>query len=1298
MKNTTTRLRLLILVMAFVYSGLQINAQITSAPLGGNWTDPTTWIGLSVPGPADSVIIASSVAVNSGGASCNGLYISPAGSLFNVGTNNQTLTVNGSITNEGSIGDNYYNFTIFVKGNITQNGIWNNHRIYLDNPASHSVVASQPFANDYINNNQPGNTLYFNSDISLNGVVSNFNNSTIMVAENDSLIVNGGSMAYGNFSLPHFNLKLTSGAYMNNCTFQDVTLWGTIDVMNNVAFNGLTTNNGILENRGTNTYVTAVAGHLINNGTIQNNYYNLLINTSGNITNNGTWSNYTTTLNGITNQEMVFTQPFSGTNLVRTNGDGKIIAQTDLSFINTNIDLNYDTLEFISGMKLSNSAGYIWEAVIVKSNLPALKIEGSNAAYYRNITIDGVDIELLGTINIGTGTNTIKGEATLVSGILQNRETNNQTLYVEGGLINNGSINNNYYNLTLYISGDIENHGTWTNYITNLNGSENQSLICTNFFSGGYFVNTNTDGIVIANSWIGFENTAINFNNDTLLFDNGYELDISGGYLDQVRIIKTNTLSNPFEFEMLNSSYFKRSEFMADSIKLSGVVQFQTTPVSFSGHVVNNGTFRNHGSNNYTATIFGSLTNKGSITNNYYNSTFNVSGDLHNSGTWNNQTVNLNGDDNQQFYFTSAVNFSYLYDINSNGHLIAQTDLEFNDCAIDLNNDTLIFDAGSKLTLNDCVLNEAVIINQSSKSSAPLDLTMTDGSYLTRSKFVSNELNLYGTIQVGTAPIEFYGNVSNYGILQNINSSNYVANFFGDLINMGTIQNNYYVLNLYIHGGITQSGTWINNYTYLEGLTDHDFNFTEEFNGSYLTNNNASANIAAGTNLIFNGTDIDLNGSEISLPDMGLLSVQNGYIVDGSLEGNNLQFHTENAYCTDLIFPDITLFGAVQVGANVSFNGNVINEGTLMNRSGNHYTISVLGDIQNNGTISNNYYNLYVQAHANISNNGSWDNNYTMLDGTVDQYVYIQNGNSIDSQLRIDANYAGSYAWYGGSFIGPLINHPDYFTYGNSQVIYFDDPIDATYFGTFYCTDGGETYSRNIHIMDEPLPLYQLDLTIMLEGPFNGTDMNTDLNANGSLPLVHPYLDYPWNYPGPESVAVIPNIAVVDWINIELRDAVDAASANNSTTIKKYSAFVLNNGQIVGLDGSSLLSFYGPITNDLYVVIRHRNHLDIMSAFALTETGCIYSYDFTYDSWNSYGGPLATKNLIDNITPLYGMMGGDSNKDDTISTDDQYYWMNNAGTPIGYEQPDNNFDGQINNQDKNDSWAENLGATTQYPE
>jgi hypothetical protein len=98
-------------------------------------------------------------------------------------------------------------------------------------------------------------------------------------------------------------------------------------------------------------------------------------------------------------------------------------------------------------------------------------------------------------------------------------------------------------------------------------------------------------------------------------------------------------------------------------------------------------------------------------------------------------------------------------------------------------------------------------------------------------------------------------------------------------------------------------------------------------------------------------------------------------------------------------------------------------------------------------------------------------------------------------------------------------------------------------------------------------------LTVYLEGPFSGSKMNTDLNKAGLIPLSQPYNMPPWNYPGTESVPAIPSENVVDWILIDVRSADSAGAADSSTTFARKTGFLMNNGQIFNLDGSSLLSF-----------------------------------------------------------------------------------------------------------------------------
>ena len=223
---------------------------------------------------------------------------------------------------------------------------------------------------------------------------------------------------------------------------------------------------------------------------------------------------------------------------------------------------------------------------------------------------------------------------------------------------------------------------------------------------------------------------------------------------------------------------------------------------------------------------------------------------------------------------------------------------------------------------------------------------------------------------------------------------------------------------------------------------------------------------------------------------------------------------------------------------------------------------------------------------------------------------------------------------------------------------------------------------------------FALDLKVLLDGPYIGPNMSTTLNSSGYVPLNQPYNVAPWSYNGTEAVVSIPNVNVVDWILIELRDAVDVPSATSATIIETQAGFLLNNGTIVGIDGSSMLQSAATVTQGLFVVIWHRHHLGIMSANPLIESGGVYSYDFSTGSGQVAGGFLGYKELAAGI---WGMVGGDGNADKQVNNADKLdVWAVQAGLG-GYRQGDFNMDAQVNNLDKIDIWAVNSGYGGQVP-
>lgn len=251
---------------------------------------------------------------------------------------------------------------------------------------------------------------------------------------------------------------------------------------------------------------------------------------------------------------------------------------------------------------------------------------------------------------------------------------------------------------------------------------------------------------------------------------------------------------------------------------------------------------------------------------------------------------------------------------------------------------------------------------------------------------------------------------------------------------------------------------------------------------------------------------------------------------------------------------------------------------------------------------------------------------------------------------------------------------------------YYDEVIQLG--GSFGSTETTEFYLTGI----------QVNAMVFLEGPFNDMtyDMNTGLNQGGLIPLTQPFNTSPWNYDGNETVTTLPNPSIVDWVLIECRETSgDASTATEQTIVGRRAAFLHRFGYIVDLDGVSPVRFNLNINENLYLVIRHRNHLGIMSSQAATPSGGIYYCDFTSDEFQTYGGSMGCVDIMN--LGLWGMAAGDMNGDGQINDDDKNnIWTPQAGAG-GYMQGDINLDGQTDNIDKNDILPGNLGMSSQVP-
>ena len=222
------------------------------------------------------------------------------------------------------------------------------------------------------------------------------------------------------------------------------------------------------------------------------------------------------------------------------------------------------------------------------------------------------------------------------------------------------------------------------------------------------------------------------------------------------------------------------------------------------------------------------------------------------------------------------------------------------------------------------------------------------------------------------------------------------------------------------------------------------------------------------------------------------------------------------------------------------------------------------------------------------------------------------------------------------------------------------------------------------------LPVIQLK--IFLQGPYAGSGlMGTLLRTNNLIPAISPYGDY--NNPSPflngsNHIVVpytIPN-NITDWVQVEVR------SINGTTIIKSKSCLLRNDGQVIDPYGLSKSISLGITSGSYYVVVRHRNHLAIMSS-DLVQLNGLTTYNFTTAQTKAYG----FNSMADLGDGNYGMISGDGNGNGQIQNNDSETIWKQANGTNGYINADYNLNGQVQNNDNETFWKPNNGKASQVP-
>ncbi len=190
--------------------------------------------------------------------------------------------------------------------------------------------------------------------------------------------------------------------------------------------------------------------------------------------------------------------------------------------------------------------------------------------------------------------------------------------------------------------------------------------------------------------------------------------------------------------------------------------------------------------------------------------------------------------------------------------------------------------------------------------------------------------------------------------------------------------------------------------------------------------------------------------------------------------------------------------------------------------------------------------------------------------------------------------------------------------------------------------------------------------------------MHTLLNEAGVLPLSQPYTDF---YNGTESLNSIPP-NMVDWVIVEARQgtpALNQAEGQGTELIERKAGILLSNGQIVSPKLNMGLLFFNLEDNEsYYFLVRHRNHLDIITSIPLVKNEVI-AYDFTTGIEQAFG---PSQQMQSNST-IAAMIPADFNHDGSIQSTDYDLWKSDPAQLQTYSAIDANMDGTVQISDYN---------------
>ncbi|WP_170266399.1 beta strand repeat-containing protein [Phaeocystidibacter luteus] len=235
-----------------------------------------------------------------------------------------------------------------------------------------------------------------------------------------------------------------------------------------------------------------------------------------------------------------------------------------------------------------------------------------------------------------------------------------------------------------------------------------------------------------------------------------------------------------------------------------------------------------------------------------------------------------------------------------------------------------------------------------------------------------------------------------------------------------------------------------------------------------------------------------------------------------------------------------------------------------------------------------------------------------------------------------------------------------------------------------------ENYLVSSSLTGDQNTAIEMDLTVFLEGPLDSVsgEMSTTLQSSALIPTSQPFGSF---YAGSESVGSVP-ADVTDWVYVQIFDAESPSDAIAINSVHEGAYFLKKTGGVVGLDGTSSPEILPTESGHLRVLIRTRNHLNLISADTLSPSSNIHTLDTRINGGVSTsptnviaGWHTIPAGVIENTTPNSIDMA------DAVEV-----WMQRNALNV-YQIGDVTMDGEVNADDRSKVF-ENIGKDFSVPE